>query len=366
MSLQKMINETESKIKARNGHDQKDPQEKYSSLKDFEPYRITETTPIPEPLPVVTIDGQIICTAADLTAISGPSKTGKTGFTQPILASSITVDSVINDPIEFLSVEPNKERKAVIHIDTEQARWKHQRNVKAILGRAKLLACPDHFLSYNIRQLALQEYEPLTLAICNHANRQFSGVHLIVIDGIADYVQDVNDAAQANAIVKTFEELAIKYNCPIITIIHVNPGSDKERGHLGSQCQRKAGSVLTVKKDGDTSYLEPKFLRYAGSSDLPVIQFQYDKDKGYHVSAGTRTTGTNERDAARMLKLKDLAKQSFPPPGGYEYGDGIERIMRAAQRQEKTAKGFFTEMKVHGFITQESKLWRLNIEAVQL
>lgn len=336
------------------------------SLEDFEKYRITDRTEIPQPLPVITIEGEIISTAGALTVISGPSKSGKTGSTQVLLAGAISPDGNINDKFDGLEVEPNINGFAVPHIDTEQSRWKHQRNVKSILSRANFKTCPDHFLSYNLRQLSISEYEEVTSGICETAYKKFGGIYMIVIDGIADYIQDVNDAQESNAIVKFFEELAIKYSCPVLTVVHTNPGSDKERGHLGSQCQRKAESVLTVKCENGTSTIEPKFLRNAGMNNIPLIQYEYDPGKGYHVSTGKAFKQNQaDKDAAKLTQFKELARRAFPPPNSYTYSDAIDQLMRASMKQERTAKDYFKTIKAMEFITQSGDLWRLNIDAVQ-
>jgi hypothetical protein len=166
---------------------------------------------------------------------------------------------------------------------------------------------------------------------------------------------------QSNAIVKSFEELAIRYSTPIIAIVHTNPGSDKERGHLGSQCQRKSESVLTVKNEGDISFLEPKFLRNAGKGQIPLTQFMYSKEKGYHVGCGVRVDEQGSKDSARLQLLETLADKVFAPPKSYRYKDAVEAIMLASNKRQATAKGMFTEMGVHEMIVQGAdKNWRLN------
>lgn len=232
-----------------------------TALQAFDLLRITDTTDIPPPIPVVTINGEIICTECNMTTISGSSKSGKSAFTGIIMAGAVSTNGII-DGLEGLEVIPNSNRKAVIHFDTEQARHKHQYNLKTILRRSNLQTCPDYFLSYNIRELAIETYQKTTTDICDAANETFKGVHLIVIDGIADYITDVNDTLTANAIVKFFEGLAIKFSCPIITVMHTNPNSDKERGHLGSQCQRKSESLLSIQTKDGISFMEAKMLRW--------------------------------------------------------------------------------------------------------
>lgn len=218
------------------------------------------------------------------------------------------------------------------------------------------------FLSYNIRQLDIDEYAAITTGICEAASQTFGGIHLIVIDGIADYISDVNDAIQSNAVVKYFEELAIQYSTPVVVIVHTNPGTDKERGHLGSQCQRKSESVLIVKSEGDVSYLEPKLLRNAGKADIPLLQFRYDKGKDYHVSCGIRTGEQQNRDAERLKLVHTISAKAFAPPAALKYTDVIEAIMKHSQKQERTAKDMLKEMQVHQMVVKGAdKYYRLKM-----
>ncbi len=332
-----------------------------NKLESFDYLRITDDTPISPPVPIITINNEIISTESNITSVSGVSKGGKSAFTAYIVAGAISTTGCLSDSIEPIYVEPNYERKAVIHFDTEQARHKQQHNVRSILKRANMDSCPEYFLSYNIRQLDLLKYATVTSEICEAAASKFGGIHLMVIDGIADYISDVNDPEQSNAIVKYFEELAIKYRTPILVIVHTNPGTDKERGHLGSQLQRKSESVLTVKKEGDISFVEPKFLRMAGQGSVPVIQFTYDKEKGYHVGCEPKETSRLGKEAHRLNELKSIAQDVFSPPCAYKYGDAVEAIMKYITKGETAAKGVFKELKAHDLIDQgEDSYWRFN------
>ncbi|MGP8216418.1 MAG: hypothetical protein ACLQQ4_12685 [Bacteroidia bacterium] len=321
--------------------------------------QITDTTPIPTPVPVITINGETISTEGNVTTISGASKSGKSAFTGVIIAGAIAPGEY--DGFAGVEITSNN-GKAVVHIDTEQARHKHQFNLRSTLKRAGLDKCPDNFLSFNIREEAPENYETITSELINAAEKKFNGVHLIVIDGGADYIPDVNAPIESNGIVKFFENLAITYKAPVIIIVHVNPGTDKERGHLGSQLQRKSESILTVKTQGDISCLEPKFLRNAGKGDLPLIQFMFDKEKGYHVYCGIKPVEEqSQKDIKRITEIQKNATDIFLPTSAFTYSEALDKIMKHTNKQEATAKKIFKEMKAHSMILQsQDKKWRIN------
>lgn len=324
-----------------------------TTLADFEQYRITDTTAIQKPVPIVKIAGQTISTPEAITVISGQPKSGKSAFCSILIAGAITPFDV--DGLDLVEVLLNSERKAVIHFDTEQAPWKHQANQRTILKRAALDTCPDYFLSYNIRQLEVEAMQTTVSEICKAAAEAFSGIHSIFIDGIADFIKDPNDPAASFDIVKYFEAIAQAYFCSIIVIVHTNPGSDKERGHLGSQVQRKAEAVLTVKKEGNVSYLDPKLLRHAGD-DLPKIQFTFSPEKGYHTGC-TLDTPKDRKAIEKLNKLTSVCNKLFSEQKEYTYSAAIEAIIRKTATGRNSAVNMFKEMKAHELIENNGGIW---------
>ncbi|MEA5109914.1 hypothetical protein SDC9_21028 [bioreactor metagenome] len=333
------------------------------ALAAFEHLRITDTTPIPNPEPIIKISGETIATADDIFTISGASKSGKSAFVSMLIGAAISETGQISDGLEGVEVLFNADKKAVIHFDTEQARHKHQRNLKTILKRADFGNCPDFYLSYNIRQLDIDEYAEKTTGICQAASDKFNGIHSIWIDGGADYIADVNDPEGSNAAVKYFEELAIQYHTAVFIIVHTNPGSDKERGHFGSQCQRKSGGIIMVKSEGDISFIEPKILRYAGKNDIPQLMFKFDKAKGYHVGCGVKSEESTEaaKFHKRIAKAWELCLQVFGGQRSHKYSKAVDQIMQITGKSEAPAKGMFKDMKAHEMIIQGTdEHWRIN------
>lgn len=313
-------------------------------LSDFDHLRITDLTEIPEPEPVLTINNEIIAAIEDIFTISGPPKSGKSSVQNMLIAKSVSPTGDVDDGFEGVEIRTNDKCQAVLHFDTEQARHKHQKNVRSIIKRARLSTTPSYYCTYNIRQLDIGDYPKVTAEICELAFNRFGGIHSIWIDGAADYIADVNDQAESNKAIKFFEELAIKYHTAVFLIVHTNPGSEKERGHFGSQCQRKSGGILSVKVEGDYSVIEPKMLRYAGKGDIPQLKFKYDKDKGYHV--GCEQVGLNP-DAKAENKMREnwkLCEKIFSGQKSFNREKTISLIMIKKACQIRTASGVFALM----------------------
>ncbi|MDP8204918.1 MAG: AAA family ATPase [Candidatus Tenebribacter mawsonii] len=318
-------------------------EKKETFLSKYANLRITSEINIPEPYPIISINGNIISTAGNLTMLSGSSKAGKSAFCSVILAGVIRGHDDGYDGFEPLYIDGNKQKKAVIHIDTEQAKHDHFKNmIHAIIKRSRIEKSPEYFYSYNIRGMELEDMQEWTRDLFTEVAKSSNGIHIAVIDSIADYISSVNKEEQANSIVHFFETLAIEYDCPIIAILHLNPNSNKERGHLGSQLQRKAESVLQIKKSEDgISYCEPYLLRNANSMDVPILQFEYDSDKKYHTYAGIKDRKDEQNDKPAIFK--EIAKEVFSDKP-INHKDAVSKIILFTGMSEATAKRYIKRM----------------------
>ncbi len=334
-------------------------------LTDFDAFRVTKEKDIPQPEPTIKIAGASIASPGNITGISAAAKAGKTAFKNVVIAGAISKDGLI-DGFESLEIIPNAAGKAVIDFDTEQSEADQQTNLNAVLRRANIHSTPDYYRSYNVRQLKLEDYQSVTSDICQLSSEAFKGVHLIVIDGGADYIASVNDEAAAYNIVQYFTHLSIKYDCPVIIIVHQNPGSDKERGHFGSEIQRKCYGLLSITKEGDVSTLQPKIMRRAGNGDVPFINYQYCKDKGYHVQVESLNNDV-AKDVKNRERIKEIASQVFSPPAALKHKDAVSKIMDATNKGLSTSKTMLGNMEGFGYVIRgNDDHYRLNIDKVNL
>jgi RecA-family ATPase len=80
-----------------------------------------------------------------------------------------------------------------------------------------------------------------------YLSRKINTPSLVIIDGIADLVSDVNSLEESNAVVQKLMQWSAMYNCHIINVIHQNFGSTKlGTGHLGSFLEKKAETVISL------------------------------------------------------------------------------------------------------------------------
>lgn len=217
--------------------------------------RYDPTQVIERPDPIFTASGTTICTPGNLTAFYSQAKAGKTAMIGAMMGAAMRAQGIESDTLGFSG--SNTDGRAIIHFDTEQSRYDWQQMVKTAQRRARAPAIPPWLCSHLLTGRTAAESRQMLDAALRTYSRQYHGIRAVFLDGVGDLVADVNEPRECNELVAHLHDAAIKHDCAIVCVLHMNAGSENEkgRGHLGSQLERKAESNITMeKKNGVTSY----------------------------------------------------------------------------------------------------------------
>jgi len=301
---------------------------------------------------VYTIRDVPTCTRGNLTAIDAHTKAGKTALIGAMIASALKPEDFEADTFGITSA--NQAGFALLHFDTEQSRDDHWKLIDRVRRRAGLKVLPEWFLSFWLAGIPLRDLEAIITEELNGALKRFGGIHSTFIDGVADLVANVNDPCECNAYVSALHGQAIEFNCPIIGVIHSNPNSDKTRGHLGSQLERKAESNLTMEKNGEVTTIWSVKQRGAPILKGHGPSFQWSSEAGMHVSCPAGSAGHSAKLQQMLCERDDV----FLDHPAMRYSDLITTAMRVLGKSQRTAQGKVSEWRKHGLIVQSAaKLW---------
>lgn len=190
------------------------------------------------PIPIGTYGNFSFCQA--------PPKTKKTFFIS--LLASVYLSGTNNFAGK---IKGHRDGRCLLHFDTEQGSWHAQRVFKRALDMADMENADNVcYYTYGLRTLNAR----MRIDFIEYCIKTKKSVGLVIIDGIADLVTDVNNLEDSNNCVQKLMEWSAKYKCHIITVIHSNFGSDKPTGHLGSFLEKKCETQIqleanTVNKD---------------------------------------------------------------------------------------------------------------------
>lgn len=315
---------------------------------------------LPEIVPILSMKDTAVATSGNLSTLTGPSKAGKSSAITGILAATFRDPEFGGDTFTFNGL--NTREFALIHIDTEQHGKDHERMMDMVLKRAGTTAPPSWFNSYSRKGASAKELRDELEFLMMVKAKAHGGIHMVILDGVADYVNDVNDAKECNPFVTWLEALAVKYDCHILCVIHLNPLSGnvkdaitKSRGHLGSQLLRKCETDIRLKKNGDE--VTVIFTESQGTRRKPVFEkdgpcFKWDPEVGMHMTCNNDSPGVSDekRDSAREFMEDVFAKASAK---SLRYNDLIKAIMNARTMKDSTAEARQREAKALGIITKD-------------
>lgn len=206
---------------------------------------------------VLMVDDTVIGTLGNFSASIGKAKSKKTFNISAIVASALSGSTVLH----YRSTFPENKRK-ILYIDTEQGRYHCQLVLKRILRLADL---PEYKNPDNLIMLALRKFSPkLRLAIVEQAIGTIPDLGLVVIDGIRDFLYDINSPGESTDIISKFMQWTDDRQIHIHTVLHQNKNDEHARGHIGTELNNKAETIMQVevdKEDKAVSVVEAVHIR---------------------------------------------------------------------------------------------------------
>ena len=79
--------------------------------------------------------------------------------------------------------------------------------------------------------------------------RTIPDLGLVIVDGIRDFLYDINSPSEATDIISRFMQWTDDRQIHIHTILHQNKNDENARGHIGTELNNKAETVMQVEVD---------------------------------------------------------------------------------------------------------------------
>lgn len=304
---------------------------------------------------VVSVNDVPLGTYDNLFCITGGEGTGKSNYVSAIIAGTLPNEDPDYIPdLLGLDVCPNTQNKVVLHYDTEQSEYQLHKNIGKTLRRAGIDYIPEFYRPVFLAALSRKERLQLIKDSMDLYHHRFNGIHLVVIDGIADLIRSANDETESVAIVDELYRLAGIYNTCILCVLHFVPNGIKLRGHIGSELQRKAAAILSIEKDENPALSVVKALKVRDGSplDVPMMLFGWDKEKDMHVYRGEKSQ--EDKEKRKFVELTQIAKEVFRLQERLSYNELASEIMQAVGVKDRTAKSYISYMRNNEIIAQDN------------
>ena len=303
---------------------------------------------------VVAVNGVPLGTQDNLFCITGGEGTGKSNYVGAILSGALGEERLPIERTLGLEITANPKGLAVLHYDTEQSEAQLYKNLGKTLRRVSLTTVPHFYHSLYLASLSRKDRLKLIRESMDLFHHRHGGIHLVVIDGIADLIRSANDETESIAIVDELYRLAGIYNTCIICVLHFVPNGIKLRGHIGSELQRKAAGILSIEKDDNPEYSVVKALKVRDGSplDVPMMLFGWDKTEDMHVYRGEKSK--EDKEKRKTDELVGVVKEAFRNSFKLTYQELCEVLMREMEIKDRTAKKYIAYMKEQRILVQDA------------
>lgn len=305
------------------------------------------------PEPLITINDVTIGTPGNLLCIAGSEGSGKTNFLGGMLSGALKPENTVVDTLGTF-VQSNEGNKAILLYDTEQSEFQLYKNISYIIDRSKREKPPHWFKAFGLVGISRNERMNLILESMDRLYYEHGGIHMVVIDGIADLLNGVNDEESSVKLIEELFRMAAIYNTCILCVVHMAPSGMKLRGHLGSEVQRKAAGILLVEKEANSNCSVVKALKVRDGSplDVPLIQFGWNKEQGRHVYLGNKSK--EESESRKINELTEVAKEIFTSKVNLSYTELLAAVMEALDIKDRMARNYIKFMKDNGIIEKSN------------
>ena len=265
--------------------------------------QIRATDTYETPPQIIWIDNSTIATLGNFSASTGKAKSKKTFNVSAIVAASLAGKQVLN----YRAHLPEGKRK-ILYVDTEQSRFHCKRVLCRILRLAGLPADTHPPL---LEFLCLRGYATKDrLKKIEEAIYEIDDLGLVVIDGIRDLVHDINSPGESTDLITKLMQWTDERKIHIHTVLHLNKSDDNTRGHLGTELNNKAETVLQITKDDfdrDTSSVTAMHIR---DRDFEPFAFRINADALPELVEDYQprpATATKSFDYAEVSEAKHLS-----------------------------------------------------------
>jgi hypothetical protein len=189
---------------------------------------------------------------------------------------------------------------------------------------------------------------------------------MVYLDGLVDCVIDPNDQAESKAYITELSAIALRHNCSIWSVLHVNPGTEKMRGHLGTIMAQKVSDVLQClkEKQPDGSVIFTVEQTDTRNKDINKFSFAIEDradDKGHYLALPVATyINVKEKSLLNEIMQRALAD------GPLRSADLIQKIIDNGDAKQSKAYQLKQKATNEGIIEQDPVTYRFRYVGLDL
>lgn len=309
-----------------------------------EKLRLTSSGQIKWMPPILLYLGQAIIRKYTINTIQGKMGSHKSRFAELLCSLILNVGSKTN----FLGFECNNDENCtVVYVDTERNQKDELPSaIQEMKMKAGYLASdhPKNFYYTSLRNVPRSDRLTAIKEFLKWSREQTEDHLFVCLDVVTDCVKSFNDDRESMELLDFLNNLCDHQNATFLLVIHENPGSEKGRGHLGTEAGNKASTMFQIGiekvNEMETDVIRLKFTKTRRIKKPEPLYLTYcDQAKGL-VSAGEDLIKSIEEDRRRKANYEDFvdALNDLLDTGERKPKEVIEHMVNEFKASKATIK----------------------------
>lgn len=236
--------------------------------------------------PVLLQDDKAVIFPHTINVIQGQGGVHKSRLAEIMCAAFIKLPYSNGDSLLGFKRNSHDVTHTVVYVDTERNLTEQLPHaLQSIQIKAGYMKAdhPTKFEYISLLQIYRKDRFATLNEYLNRLRKTIDSPLFIVLDVTTDCIEDFNKVDKSMELIDLMNIAINEHDVIFLCLIHENPGSDKARGHLGTELMNKASTVIQVgyEKDSlqnDTDIVRLKYLKCRTTERHAPFYVKYSKE----------------------------------------------------------------------------------------
>lgn len=263
--------------------------------------QILSTQPIIKSIPILDYNGVPVIHRKTINVIQGKAGSHKSRFAESLCVTLLTCDE---ESQAYIGFQNSKNLNyTVCYVDTERSVEEEFTSTIKSINQNSGFYRPGGTPNFRYTSLKEVPREHRLIALkkfLQDVNQASDSPLFVVLDVATDCISDFNNIQQTYTLLDFLGNLCESNNATFLLVIHENPGSDKARGHTGTEALNKASTVFSIGLTHDL--VKVKFVKTRHSKLPPDLYLSINEETALLQLADSESlkrisSGSNKKGA---------------------------------------------------------------------
>ena len=285
-------------------------------LATAEKIRVLKATDIKFSEPILRQNDNAVIYPHTINVIQGQAGVHKSRLAENICSALLKLPSCRNELLGFKRTNLDASH-TVVYVDTERNLTEQlpyaMQSIQLKAGYSKS-DDPNNFKCISLLQINRKERFTTLNDYLNHIRQESTAPLFIVLDVSTDCIEDFNKTDKSMELIDLMNMAINEHNVIFLCLIHENPGSDKARGHFGTELMNKASTVMQVgfEKDANqnnTDIIRVKYLKCRSTARHTPFYLRYCSEAKGLILADASELSAMMNGRKRKANNEDIIEQ---------------------------------------------------------